>query len=142
MIFAGSKDKFTLHLLKWLQWKYSPGHGCHSWSASHSSYWSCKLQGDIFTLKYEIRKYQFYSKQWFCEIHNLWCCTVLILLTKVLKTIFFWFPADAYTTSEVTYIWTYNASDSVQVAPDGSRLNQYDLLGQSIGKETIKSSTG
>ncbi|GAB1289710.1 Gamma-aminobutyric acid receptor subunit alpha-2 [Apodemus speciosus] len=48
----------------------------------------------------------------------------------------------AYTTSEVTYIWTYNASDSVQVAPDGSRLNQYDLLGQSIGKETIKSSTG
>ncbi|KAH0520222.1 Gamma-aminobutyric acid receptor subunit alpha-2, partial [Microtus ochrogaster] len=29
-----------------------------------------------------------------------------------------------------------------KVAPDGSRLNQYDLLGQSIGKETIKSSTG
>uniref|UniRef100_A0A803YEB5 Gamma-aminobutyric acid type A receptor subunit alpha2 n=1 Tax=Meleagris gallopavo TaxID=9103 RepID=A0A803YEB5_MELGA len=49
---------------------------------------------------------------------------------------------DAYTTSEVTYIWTYNASDSVQVAPDGSRLNQYDLLGQTIGKETVKSSTG
>ncbi|KAI4542954.1 hypothetical protein MJG53_005913 [Ovis ammon polii x Ovis aries] len=52
------------------------------------------------------------------------------------------FGSYAYTTSEVTYIWTYNASDSVQVAPDGSRLNQYDLLGQSIGKETIKSSTG
>ncbi|ELK33625.1 Gamma-aminobutyric acid receptor subunit alpha-2 [Myotis davidii] len=51
------------------------------------------------------------------------------------------FGSYAYTTSEVTYIWTYNASDSVQVAPDGSRLNQYDLLGQSIGKETIKSST-
>ncbi|NXS88791.1 GBRA2 protein, partial [Erpornis zantholeuca] len=50
--------------------------------------------------------------------------------------------SDAYTTSEVTYIWTYNASDSVQVAPDGSRLNQYDLLGQTIGKETVKSSTG
>lgn len=66
-----------------------------------------------------------------------------MVLIKMLKKIFFpWFPADAYTTSEVTYIWTYNASDSVQVAPDGSRLNQYDLLGQSIGKETIKSSTG
>uniref|UniRef100_A0A5F8GPY4 Gamma-aminobutyric acid receptor subunit alpha-2 n=1 Tax=Monodelphis domestica TaxID=13616 RepID=A0A5F8GPY4_MONDO len=52
------------------------------------------------------------------------------------------FGSYAYTTSEVTYIWTYNASDSVQVAPDGSRLNQYDLLGQTIGKETIKSSTG
>ncbi|NXS67504.1 GBRA2 protein, partial [Pandion haliaetus] len=33
------------------------------------------------------------------------------------------FGSYAYTTSEVTYIWTYNASDSVQVAPDGSRLN-------------------
>lgn len=64
-----------------------------------------------------------------------------MVYTKVFKY-FFWFPTDAYTTSEVTYIWTYNASDSVQVAPDGSRLNQYDLLGQSIGKETIKSSTG
>uniref|UniRef100_A0A2K6FSZ9 Gamma-aminobutyric acid type A receptor subunit alpha2 n=1 Tax=Propithecus coquereli TaxID=379532 RepID=A0A2K6FSZ9_PROCO len=52
------------------------------------------------------------------------------------------FGSYAYTTSEVTYIWTYNASDSVEVAPDGSRLNQYDLLGQSVGKETIKSSTG
>lgn len=60
------------------------------------------------------------------------------LLTKY----FILFPTDAYTTSEVTYIWTYNASDSVQVAPDGSRLNQYDLLGQTIGKETVKSSTG
>lgn len=64
-----------------------------------------------------------------------------MIYTKVLN-FFFWFLTDAYTTSEVTYIWTYNASDSVQVAPDGSRLNQYDLLGQSIGKETIKSSTG
>ncbi|KAH1169674.1 hypothetical protein KIL84_000659, partial [Mauremys mutica] len=52
------------------------------------------------------------------------------------------FGSYAYTTSEVTYIWTYNASDSVQVAPDGSRLNQYDLLGQTVGKETVKSSTG
>uniref|UniRef100_A0A672R1V6 Gamma-aminobutyric acid type A receptor subunit alpha3 n=1 Tax=Sinocyclocheilus grahami TaxID=75366 RepID=A0A672R1V6_SINGR len=31
---------------------------------------------------------------------------------------------------------------SVSVAPDGSRLNQYDLLGHVIGKETISSSTG
>ncbi|KAF3841348.1 hypothetical protein F7725_007210 [Dissostichus mawsoni] len=31
---------------------------------------------------------------------------------------------------------------SVAVAEDGSRLNQYDLLGHVIGKETISSSTG
>lgn len=49
---------------------------------------------------------------------------------------------DAYTKTEVTYIWTRNASQSVEVAPDGSRLNQYDLAGQTVGKETIKSSTG
>uniref|UniRef100_A0A8D0BA78 Gamma-aminobutyric acid receptor subunit alpha-2 n=1 Tax=Salvator merianae TaxID=96440 RepID=A0A8D0BA78_SALMN len=52
------------------------------------------------------------------------------------------FGSYAYTTSEVTYKWTYNANDSVEVAPDGSRLNQYDLLGQTIGQETAKSSTG
>lgn len=28
------------------------------------------------------------------------------------------------------------------MAEDGSRLNQYDLLGHVIGKETISSSTG
>lgn len=50
--------------------------------------------------------------------------------------------SDAYTKTEVTYIWTRNASQSVEVAPDGSRLNQYDLVGQSVGKEIIKSSTG
>ncbi|XP_034288791.1 gamma-aminobutyric acid receptor subunit alpha-2 isoform X1 [Pantherophis guttatus] len=52
------------------------------------------------------------------------------------------FGSYAYTTAEVTYKWTLNASDSVEVAPDGSRLNQYDLLGQTIGQETAKSSTG
>ncbi|KAG7509857.1 gamma-aminobutyric acid receptor subunit alpha-2-like [Solea senegalensis] len=52
------------------------------------------------------------------------------------------FGSYAYTKTEVTYIWTRNASQSVDVAADGSRLNQYDLVGQSVGKETIKSSTG
>ncbi|XP_062868304.1 gamma-aminobutyric acid receptor subunit alpha-3-like [Trichomycterus rosablanca] len=51
------------------------------------------------------------------------------------------FGSYAYTNNEVVYIWT--ADDmSVAVAPDGSRLNQYDLLGHVIGKETISSSTG
>ncbi|KAK5856959.1 hypothetical protein PBY51_010233 [Eleginops maclovinus] len=52
------------------------------------------------------------------------------------------FGSYAYTKTEVTYIWTRNASQSVDVAADGSRLNQYDLVGQTVGKETIKSSTG
>uniref|UniRef100_A0A4W4H0K1 Gamma-aminobutyric acid (GABA) A receptor, alpha 3 n=1 Tax=Electrophorus electricus TaxID=8005 RepID=A0A4W4H0K1_ELEEL len=51
-------------------------------------------------------------------------------------------PPDAYTNNEVVYIWTADDEKSVSVAPDGSRLNQYDLLGHVIGKETISSSTG
>ncbi|XP_027010132.1 gamma-aminobutyric acid receptor subunit alpha-3-like isoform X2 [Tachysurus fulvidraco] len=52
------------------------------------------------------------------------------------------FGSYAYTNNEVVYIWTADDDRSVSVAPDGSRLNQYDLLGHVIGKETIKSSTG
>lgn len=40
------------------------------------------------------------------------------------------------------YLWTQGDERSVAVAEDGSRLNQYDLLGHVIGKETISSSTG
>jgi len=49
---------------------------------------------------------------------------------------------DAYTNNEVIYLWTQGAERSVAMAEDGSRLNQYDLLGHVIGKETISSSTG
>lgn len=54
---------------------------------------------------------------------------------------FVWWP-DAYTNNEVIYLWTQGDERSVAVAEDGSRLNQYDLLGHVIGKETISSSTG
>ncbi|XP_041657771.1 gamma-aminobutyric acid receptor subunit alpha-3 isoform X2 [Cheilinus undulatus] len=49
------------------------------------------------------------------------------------------FGSYAYTNNELIYLWT---EKSVSVAEDGSRLNQYDLLGHVIGKETISSSTG
>ncbi|KAM6980483.1 gamma-aminobutyric acid receptor subunit alpha-2 isoform 2-T2 [Aplochiton taeniatus] len=52
------------------------------------------------------------------------------------------FGSYAYTMSEVTYTWTRNASDSVVVEGESSRLNQYDLQGQTVGQETMKSSTG
>ena len=42
--------------------------------------------------------------------------------------------------SEVNYEWTPNAT--VVVEEESSRLNQYDLLRQTVGQETIKSSTG
>uniref|UniRef100_UPI00398EBB46 gamma-aminobutyric acid receptor subunit alpha-2 n=1 Tax=Pristiophorus japonicus TaxID=55135 RepID=UPI00398EBB46 len=52
------------------------------------------------------------------------------------------FGSYAYTRKEVNYNWTRGPEKSVVVAEDGSRLNQYDLLGQTVGEELIHSSTG
>ncbi|XP_041054591.1 gamma-aminobutyric acid receptor subunit alpha-5 [Carcharodon carcharias] len=52
------------------------------------------------------------------------------------------FGSYAYPTSEVFYTWKNESHKSVVVAEDGSRLNQYDLLHQTVGSEIITSSTG
>lgn len=39
-------------------------------------------------------------------------------------------------------MWTRGAAQSVVVAEDGSRLNQYDLMGQSVDSGVVQSSTG
>lgn len=49
---------------------------------------------------------------------------------------------DAYPNSEVRYEWTNLTEKSVVVAPDGSRLNQYHLIGKTVGTENISTSTG
>ncbi|KAK5891148.1 hypothetical protein CgunFtcFv8_018431 [Champsocephalus gunnari] len=43
------------------------------------------------------------------------------------------FGSYAYPVSEVVYTWTQGAAESVVVAEDGSRLNQYHLIGQTAG---------
>lgn len=55
--------------------------------------------------------------------------------------VFFSF-SDAYTRAEVVYEWTREPARSVVVAEDGSRLNQYDLLGQTVDSGIVQSSTG
>ncbi|XP_076130679.1 gamma-aminobutyric acid receptor subunit alpha-1 isoform X2 [Alosa pseudoharengus] len=52
------------------------------------------------------------------------------------------FGSYAYTRSEVVYVWTRGAMQSVVVAEDGSRLNQYDLMGQTVDSGVVQSSTG
>lgn len=52
------------------------------------------------------------------------------------------FKLDAYTRAEVVYEWTREPARSVVVAEDGSRLNQYDLLGQTVDSGIVQSSTG
>nr|XP_014706858.2 gamma-aminobutyric acid receptor subunit alpha-5 isoform X1 [Equus asinus]XP_014706859.2 gamma-aminobutyric acid receptor subunit alpha-5 isoform X1 [Equus asinus]XP_044619324.1 gamma-aminobutyric acid receptor subunit alpha-5 isoform X1 [Equus asinus]XP_044619337.1 gamma-aminobutyric acid receptor subunit alpha-5 isoform X1 [Equus asinus]XP_044619348.1 gamma-aminobutyric acid receptor subunit alpha-5 isoform X1 [Equus asinus] len=52
------------------------------------------------------------------------------------------FGSYAYPNSEVVYVWTNGTTKSVVVAEDGSRLNQYHLIGQTVGTENISTSTG
>ncbi|CAL8288751.1 unnamed protein product [Lota lota] len=52
------------------------------------------------------------------------------------------FGSYAYPVSEVVYTWTQGAAKSVVVAEDGSRLNQYHLIGQTAGTEDINTSRG
>lgn len=39
-------------------------------------------------------------------------------------------------------MWDRGPAQSVVVADDGSRLNQYDLMGQSVDSGVVQSSTG
>ncbi|XP_019729413.1 gamma-aminobutyric acid receptor subunit alpha-5-like [Hippocampus comes] len=52
------------------------------------------------------------------------------------------FGSYAYPVSEVVYTWTQDAAKSVVVADDGSRLNQYLLIGLTAGTEDIHTSRG
>lgn len=58
------------------------------------------------------------------------------------KSFFSFSFTDAYPVSEVVYTWTQGAAKSVVVAEDGSRLNQYHLIGQTAGTEDIHTSRG
>ncbi|KAF3825231.1 hypothetical protein GH733_005865, partial [Mirounga leonina] len=53
------------------------------------------------------------------------------------------FPMDdAYPKSEMIYTWTKGPEKSVEVPKESSSLVQYDLVGQTVSSETIKSITG
>lgn len=62
--------------------------------------------------------------------------------TSKFKSAFSFSLSDAYPVSEVVYTWTKGAAKSVEVAEDGSRLNQYHLIGQTAGTEDINTSRG
>lgn len=49
---------------------------------------------------------------------------------------------DAYPKSEMIYTWTKGPEKSVEVPKESSSLVQYDLIGQTVSSETIKSITG
>lgn len=58
-------------------------------------------------------------------------------------TFLFFFPdSDAYPKSEIIYTWKKGPLYSVEVPQESSSLLQYDLIGQTVSSETIKSNTG
>lgn len=50
--------------------------------------------------------------------------------------------SDAYPKSEIIYTWKKGPLHSVEVPEESSSLLQYDLIGQTVSSETIKSNTG
>lgn len=64
------------------------------------------------------------------------------MINNKFSAIFLCVSLDAYPVSEVVYTWTQGAAKSVVVAEEGSRLNQYHLIGQTAGTEDIYTSRG
>ncbi|XP_061541772.1 gamma-aminobutyric acid receptor subunit alpha-4 [Phycodurus eques] len=52
------------------------------------------------------------------------------------------FGSYAYPKTEMIYTWTKGPEHSVEVPPESSSLVQYDLIGQTVSSETIRSITG
>ncbi|KAL2088732.1 hypothetical protein ACEWY4_015631 [Coilia grayii] len=52
------------------------------------------------------------------------------------------FGSYAYPKTEMIYTWTKGPENSVVVPEESSSLVQYDLIGQSVSSETVKSITG
>lgn len=50
--------------------------------------------------------------------------------------------SDAYPISEIVYTWKKGPLSSVEVPQESSSLLQYDLIGQTVSSERLKSNTG
>lgn len=50
--------------------------------------------------------------------------------------------SDAYPISEIVYTWKKGPLYSVEVPQESSSLLQYDLIGQTVSSERLKSNTG
>ena len=61
---------------------------------------------------------------------------VLILMTLSVSM------TDAYPISEIVYTWKQGPLYSEEVTQESSSLLQYDLIGQTVSSERLKSNTG
>ncbi len=101
------------------------------------------------------RKYEHQTAAAFSVFHFHWDkhnATDLVWLSVLSTHIFYmswkvllwrlFFVSDAYPMTEMIYTWTKGPQHSVEVPPESSSLVQYDLVGQTVSSETVKSITG
>lgn len=76
----------------------------------------------------------------FCNYLNLLIFLVAfgIIFNRALNA----FCLDAYPISEIVYTWKKGPLSSVEVPQESSSLLQYDLIGQTVSSERLKSNTG
>uniref|UniRef100_A0AAR2IVP3 Gamma-aminobutyric acid (GABA) A receptor, subunit alpha 4 n=1 Tax=Pygocentrus nattereri TaxID=42514 RepID=A0AAR2IVP3_PYGNA len=77
--------------------------------------------------------------------HNMTAPNKLFRIMKngtILYTMSLYCLSDAYPKTEMIYTWTKGPKHSVEVPPESSSLVQYDLIGQTVSSETVKSITG
>lgn len=70
-----------------------------------------------------------------------------VCVCEFLKVLIFNLPfypccLDAYPISEIVYTWKKGPLSSVEVPQESSSLLQYDLIGQTVSSERLKSNTG
>lgn len=77
-----------------------------------------------------------------CSDDNSLLCHMLCMLLSVNESDDWFLPTDAYPKTEMIYTWTKGPQHSVEVPPESSSLVQYDLIGQTVSSEIIKTITG
>lgn len=90
-----------------------------------------------------------HSDTCFHLFHLSWTCVMLLIIDRHCwgkrcpdPNHLLCCPPDAYPKSEMIYTWTKGPEKSVEVPKESSSLVQYDLIGQTVSSETIKSITG
>lgn len=82
--------------------------------------------------------------RWLTRYRHTYVC---VCVCEFLKVFIFnrpFYPCclDAYPISEIVYTWKKGPLSSVEVPQESSSLLQYDLIGQTVSSERLKSNTG
>lgn len=85
---------------------------------------------------------QFEMSQWFIEVPFILFFFFCSWKEKHFNKALHLSCLDAYPISEIVYTWKKGPLSSVEVPEESSSLLQYDLIGQTVSSERLKSNTG